>query len=92
MPKKTKKEKLLAQQHRKNLSPVVIRNTSETPRAPLPIDTRVLFSLPNRNIAATTQTTATHEYALMKRDLIKTVVLTSVILISEFLLAQSLPR
>ena len=93
MPKKTKKEKLLAQQHRTNLSPVVIQHTSEKTAVSLLVDTRVLFTLPNRNsTAAVSQATAIHEYRLMTRDLVKTVLLTSVILISEFLLARALPR
>lgn len=93
MPKKTKKEKLLAQQHRTNLPPVVIQNRSQTHADALPVDTRVSFTLPFQNKPASpVLPAAIHEYTLMKRDLIKTVVLTSVILISEFLLAQWLPR
>lgn len=92
MPKKTKKEKLLAQQHRTNLSPVVIQHTSQTDSVSLPV-THALFTLPNRNNPVqTAQTSSVHEYKLMKHDLIKTVILTSVILVSEFLLARSLPR
>ncbi|MEK7532829.1 MAG: hypothetical protein AAB542_00145 [Patescibacteria group bacterium] len=92
MPKKTKKEKLLAQQHRTNLPPVVIQHTSQTDPVSLPA-THTLFTLPNRNNAIQTpQTSSVHEYKLMKHDLIKTVILTSVILVSEFLLARSLPR
>lgn len=92
MPKKTKKEKLLAQRHRTNLLPVVMRNTSQTDPVSLPV-THALFTLPNRNNAVvTTQTSSVHEYKLMKHDLIKTMILTSVILVSEILLARSLPH
>lgn len=87
MPKKTKKEKLLAQKHRHTVlgAPVVLYREQN---APLPTSTAT-FSLPQ----VTTQKQSgilalTNDFAVIKKDLIKSVVLIVGILLSEFLLAK----
>lgn len=93
MPKKTKKEKLLAQQHRSHVASVVNRRAPESHTPPATADTRMMFSLPKRVEQPTGPgLSSAHEFMIMKRDLIKTVVLTLAVLISEFLLAKSLPQ
>ncbi len=93
MPKKTKKEKLLAQQHRSHVASVVTRRAPESDTLPATTDTRITFSLPKRTQQPTgLGLSSAHEFTVMKRDLIKTVILTVAILISEFLLAKSLPQ
>lgn len=86
MPKKTKKEKILAQLHRSHFSPVV------TYKEPTPIpDSEPIkpssFTLPQHRTPSVTQVLHTTEYSLMKRDLLKTVTLASLILIGEFILS-----
>lgn len=76
MPKKTKKEKLLAERRRSYSSPVA---------------TAVSFSLPaqpvTRNAAPAIDT---EEFRIMNKSLLKTVIITAIILTSEFLLAHTL--
>jgi len=93
MPKKTKKEKLLAQQHRSRLSPVVIQHSAVEKPESISTVTGISFSLPKiSQSAAPVQTATLREYGQIKRDLTKTVIITGVILVSEFLLARLLPR
>jgi|GEM_PF-693031 len=94
MPKKTKKEKLLAQRHRTKLPPVAIQTTSETPALPLmPTQpTQISFTIPNIHKSSSAKTVTQEESRVLRADIIKTVILTTIILISEFLLARSLPQ
>jgi hypothetical protein len=91
MPKKTKKEKLLAQRHRTKLPPVAIQTTSETPALPL-MPTQISFTIPNIHKSSSAKTVTQEESRVLRADIIKTVILTTIILISEFLLARSLPQ
>jgi hypothetical protein len=92
MPKKTKKEKLLANARRSHLAPVA----TSAPAAPLPIapaDHSFSFSLSAKKTPVQTSTTTAHtDYRVMKRDLVKTVLITGAILVGEFLLTYWLPR
>ncbi len=86
MPKKTKKEKQLAQVRRMHLSSVVANHT-----APIATDlispTQTSFTLAKTSAPSKTDTVP---YLRIKRDLFRTVALAMVILISELLLAQRL--
>ncbi len=92
MPKKTKKEKLLAAHHRMNLPPVVsadIRaldhtDTANTFRLTMPVQ-KTIYS--QNAISASVD-----EFAAIKHDLIKTLIITISIISSEFLLAHYLPH
>lgn len=92
MPKKTKKEKLLAQQHRTKRAPV--KHFSPSPiSAQLSQPAAFSFTLPTTQQPKAKTAAATYdEYGLIKRDLIKTVILTTIILMGEFLLTNRLPR
>lgn len=90
MPKKTKKEKLLAQRHRTHLTSSVIVPTQVVHDTPA---TSFQFVLPVNHISpATQQTVSIEEFAAIKKDLIKTVVITIGIIAVEILLTKYLPH
>lgn len=93
MPKKTKKEKLLANKRRSQLTPVAIGNKGvNSPVTPANPNT-FSFSLTTPKTTQTPVTPAnTPQYLLMKKDLAKTIFITVIILISEFLLTRWLPQ
>ncbi|MBI5018749.1 hypothetical protein HZB58_00570 [Candidatus Gottesmanbacteria bacterium] len=93
MPKKTKKEKLLASKRRSQLLPVAIDNNGvNSPIAPANQNT-FSFSLATPKIAQDSVKSAnTPQYLLIKKDLTKTIFITGIILISEFLLTRWLPQ
>lgn len=88
MPKKTKKQKLLAHDHRKHLS--------------LPIDhTYQSQSLKNNDtfrltVPAISQpqtvTVSINEFIAIKRDIVKTLLITAGIIVCELLLSRYLPK
>lgn len=91
MPKKTKKEKLLANARRAHLAPVA----RSAPTAPLPLTpatSSFSFSLAQKKMSSQTSAVTSSDYRTQKRDLMKTVIITVAILIGEFLLANQLPR
>lgn len=92
MPKKTKKEKLLAQRHRTKLPPVAIQISSDAAPQPLMPTSQISFTLPVLRKASSAITVTPEESRVLRRDIVKTVILTTIILISEFLLARSLPQ
>lgn len=91
MPKKTKKEKLLAQRHRHNLplsEPSEIQKTEGgTPVVSYRLNVSATARQPARAALVSTE-----EFAAIKKDLIKTALITAGIIIGEFLLAQRLPH
>lgn len=90
MPKKTKKEKLLAQRHRKNLTPVVFESTPQPAGDPSPFQ----FTLSNKPVSAPSPHAreTVENFAAIQHDLTKTLVITIGIIISELLLARYLPQ
>ncbi|MCL4200828.1 hypothetical protein KJZ67_05860 [Patescibacteria group bacterium] len=91
MPKKTKKEKLLAQRHRTKLSPVAIQIAPDATVQPLPVS-QVSFTLPAIRKAPSAIAVSPEESRVLRADILKTIIFTTIILISEFLLARSLPQ
>lgn len=91
MPKKTKREKLLAQHHRVSLSPLVSPSLSESSRLP---PSPSGFMLPHQSVQMhrTSGVGSIEEFTAIKRDLVKTVIITFGIIISELLLSQYLPH
>lgn len=90
MPKKTKKAKLLAEAHRQ---PVLRRQPSisvqHTPQQAPIITSQITYSIPEARAKA--QSTALHtEHVAIKHDLIKTVIFSAAIIISELLLSRYL--
>ena len=88
MPKKTKKEKLLAQKHRQSVqaAPVVIHHE---PAPPLPTS-NATFSLSALLGKPQPNSVLLNDFAVIKKDLVKTVLLIIGILLSEFVLAKVL--
>ena len=88
MPKKTKKEKLLAQKHRQAVhnAPIVLQREQT---APLPQSTAT-FSLSSLTPKQAASSVLINDFAVIKKDLIKTVILIVGILLVEFVLARSL--
>lgn len=95
MPKKTRKQKLLAQRRRSLLqrketpAPVIPAHTASSPAS----DT-FMFSMPEKHAARKGQSSsaASFEYGAIRRDLIKTIVITTVLITAEILIAVYLPR
>jgi len=90
MPKKTKKEKLLAQQHRTNL-PLIV----PVPATPIGTENTPSFrlTLPDRTpVIAHPLAASIDEFTAIQRDLKKTLLITVSIIASEFLLAHYLPH
>lgn len=93
MPKKTKKEKLLAMQRRSQASPVVIRDKTVNGAPESAHSNTFSFSLSPAHTPTPTKHTSTGvDYTLMKKDLIKTLIITTAILVSEVLLTKWLPQ
>lgn len=88
MPKKTKKEKLLAQKHRQSVqaAPVVVHHV---PTPPLPTR-NTTFSLSGLSGKPQQAPTLSNDFTVIKRDIMKTVILIIGILLSEFVLAKVL--
>ncbi len=90
MPKKTKKEKLLAQHHRVHLPPAVVE--SRLPESVKNVNSFHL-TLPVQTPTTTRAVTGSvDEFTAIHRDLVKTLIITGAIIISEFLLAHYLPH
>ena len=83
----------MAIQRRSHVSPVAVRDNTENKPSESSNSNTFSFSL---NASQTTSPSKRQpvdtDYRHMKKDLIKTVIITSVILISEFLLTKWLPR
>lgn len=93
MPKKTKKEKLLANKRRSQFTPVVIGNNGVNSPVESANSNTFSFSLAGPKAAqAPVKPVNTPQYLLMKKDLAKTIFITGIILISEFLLTRWLPQ
>jgi len=93
MPKKTKKEKLLAIQRRSRVSPVAIPEKADKRPSEGANPNTFSFSLsPTQHATPTKNRSADTDYRLMKKDLVKTVLITCAILISEVLLTRWLPQ
>jgi len=88
MPKKTKKEKLLAARHRSTLPPVAAKPAPQLRDAPSPFQ----FSLPQKKstVAKHQATVAVEDFSAIKRDLAKTLIITIGIIVGELLLARYL--
>lgn len=86
MPKKTKKQKLRASVHRQAYSPVVHAITSS------PLQSPALHTPPTYSFAPihAKTTTIIHDQRALKGDIVKTVVLVTVILGIELLLSRYL--
>lgn len=92
MPKKTKKEKMLARKHR---STVLSSSAPTIPTPLVPEHSAVLFSLPTTSaqLAHTKQIAGSiEEFAAIKRDLFKTMIITFGIIATELLLSHYLPH
>lgn len=93
MPKKTKKEKLLASKRRSQFPPVVIE--AGNVNSPQEQATPGFFTFSPANISTPkthAAASSTPQYLQIKRDLIKTVFITAIILVSEVLLTRWLPQ
>lgn len=88
MPKKTKKQKLLAQKHRTFQVPVPAPLTTES-QTPGPT---FQFTAPVINTHTQTTAAVVNEFDAIKRDIRKTLLLTTAIIVSEFLLSHYLPH
>lgn len=91
MPKKTKQEKILAQQRRHQLAAVVEKQINTTPSQNNTLN--ITFSLPttkNHRPSLTESSMITHQ--LVTKDILKTITLTTAILCIEFLLSRALPK
>lgn len=88
MPKKTKKEKQLARQHRHSLISVGAVQSSASHIPPLSQTHYTLSSLPAMSSVTVSPAVKSTEYQFLKKDLIKTVLLTVAILTSELLLTR----
>jgi hypothetical protein len=89
MPKKTKKEKLLAEKHRRpSLPPIVV---TATPHAPTHVIADTTFRLPNiTKSAPATATYSSSESIAIRHDLTKSILLISAIIAVEFILSRYL--
>jgi hypothetical protein len=92
MPKKTKKEKMLAQKHRGT----VLSSPGTTIPSPLTHQSSsVQFTLPSIKTTRVSQTThglVIEEFSAIKRDLLKTIIITVGIIVTELLLSHYLPH
>ncbi|MEK7060787.1 MAG: hypothetical protein AAB937_00975 [Patescibacteria group bacterium] len=86
MPKKTKKQKLKAAAHRHTFSPIVHSITSSPLQSPL------IQTLPSFTYAPTrsAQSMLIHDERAVKTDIVKTVILVTIILGIELLLSRYL--
>ncbi len=92
MPKKTKKEKVIAQQRRAHLPLVVKSHSGYSTPSSIPNSTPITLSLSSETARLNKiKTNTSNEYNYVNRDIIKTILLTSIILISEYLLTKWLP-
>ena len=92
MPKKTKREKLLAQRHRQSLPPPVISQVPTRAPAPGPQPYQFTASSITTRPPTPKALVSTQEFTAIKKDLVKTVIITGAIIISEFMLAHYLPH
>ena len=91
MQKKTKKQKLLAQKHRSTLPPVVSQSGAiEFPSESSPHPFASVRLSPPAYVSQ--QDIRPRESEYLKKDLVKTIVLTTIILVGEFLLSGALPQ
>ncbi|MFZ5535769.1 MAG: hypothetical protein ACOY3M_06485 [Patescibacteria group bacterium] len=91
MPKKTKKEKLLASARRSHLAPIATHAPATA--VPLtPANSSFSFSLSTGKASSRTSVATEANYSLIKKALVKTVLITVAILVCEFLLTSWLPR
>jgi len=90
MPKKTKKEKLLAQIHRSRAH--VDIGSLRTDRPVAPESSHYVLSLPSLKTGANKPAPAfvTESNPHLKRDLVKTVIITIAIIVSEIVLSRTL--
>lgn len=86
MPKKTKKQKIHANAHRRAFSPVVHEVSYGPLQSPITHTASEFTYTPTRPVAST----LIHDESAVKKDIIKTVVLVSVILGIELLLSRYL--
>ncbi len=90
MPKKTKKEKLLARKHRSYLLPVAISHAPSMTKDEPVSRAQYSFSLPAKHTTRLSTETLAADFQTIKKDLTKTLIFTVGILMSEFLLARVL--
>jgi len=89
MPKKTKKEKLLAERRRKILPPAPAGHSSINADASSPFS----VTLPASSLKPSPRAVvAVDDFPAIKRDLTKSLIITAVIIMGEILLARYLPR
>lgn len=90
MPKKTKKEKIIAE-YRRRLQSVPMAQTPAVSVKTENISTPVQFVLPKVKEQQVSGASAIslnpNEFTIIKRDLVKTLILTAVIIVCEFLIA-----
>ena len=86
MPKKTKKQKIHANAHRRAFFPVVLEATSSPLQSPITQTTSAFTYTPTRAITST----LIHDERAVKKDIVKTVILVIIILGIELLLSRYL--
>lgn len=89
MPKKTKKQKLSARRNRKKLS----LHVSSVPTNTDSLQISQHVTLPKGYSPATVKHAGIHvsEFGLIKTDLLKTLVITSILIIFEIILSRVMP-